>query len=334
MIPAKEVSQLIVTPSRNKLLVLILIAFIVKYFYLATGLSFAPELIIDRYINPRDYTFIKKGTGYINYLNSACLHALIFYNVFYFLSTYKSNRIFSIFTLGVSCLIVFGGGGKQNILWILIYWIFLATKLNPEVITSASSYFYRAAKAAFIGGLAAGSVFILFQPPQSALSVLEIIVDYQQESFYSSQVISDFEYSFDYTFLGLYDTLIAIIPRGLWPGKPLVGYYQRFWRDVYQADTVEYHTTTYGFLAEAYFMFGQLGPLIYGCFSAFFVVMLERAFIETSRLSSIFIVSFLTINFYFFVRGGYLGFQFWYVLIVLVLGTILLIGNWQTSKTR
>jgi len=331
-LPTKTFYKLDKRPSEKRLVVIFLIALIVKYLYLGTGLGFSPSVVIDRFFDPRSYTYIKQGTGYINFLNSASLHTLLFYCIYSLVQSKRSLGLLQIIIIILSLVLVLGGGSKQNFMWGLFYWIIISQKVRPRFFRSLTSYFKNALNLVILGLGSLAGILLMFAPSsQSSRNALEILTDYQQEAFYGAKVLSDFTYKFEYTLIGVYDHFISIVPRGIWPGKPIVGFYDRFWRPVYQTDTVEYHTSTYGILSEAFFMFGSLGPLIYGLFSALLIVKLERAYAETKRISTIFVVAFMAINFYFIVRAGYYAFQFWYILIVICIGLLLLKSTWSKN---
>jgi len=330
-LPTKRFHKLDTKISEKRLVALFFITLIIKYLYLGTGLGLSPNAVIDRFFDPRSYTYIKQGTGFINYLNSGCLHALLFYSIYY-LQKKQHKSLLSIVIILLSFVLIVGGGGKQNFIWGFFYWIFISQKVRPKFFLSAWSYLKKAFKILTLGlGSLAGTLLIFAPSNQASRSALEILIDYQQEAYYTAKVLSDFTYKFEYTLIGIYDHFISIIPRGIWAEKPITGFYNRYWKPEYQSNVEEYHSSTYGILSESYFLFGALGPFIYGLFSALLIIKLERLYIGTKSIGMTFVAGFMGINIYFFIRSGYYAFQFWYITIVILVALFLLKGTWKKN---
>ncbi|ELR63771.1 putative O-antigen polymerase [Photobacterium marinum] len=312
------------TVTYKNVLILFILALIVKYIYLATGLSFSPAAVFDRFMSPRDYTYIKKGTGFINYIHSVFLHALLFVSCYFFLKRKDLNYIIRFCIILLPLILVFFGGGKQNYLWIIVYWSVISFKLfsfklsNFNVIKKIFGF-----GCLFLALLWFSFSFVVTSDSGSKVGFLSKLADYQREPYFSARVINDFNWNLEYTAVGISDTMIAIVPRSLWSDKPLVGFYRRYWQPRYESSVVEYHTTTYGFISESYMFFGYLGPVVYALIWALMCSYMAKINIKTNEISSLFRCSFLLLLFYFFVRDGFSGFTFWYSIIVLFLSGLL-----------
>ncbi|MEZ8796622.1 hypothetical protein AB6D64_07330 [Vibrio cyclitrophicus] len=305
--------------------VLFVLAFLVKYIYLGTGLGFSPSAVLDRFLSPRDYTYIKKGTGFINYLHSVFLHALLFVSCYFFITRKEMSLTLRFSIVLLPFILVFFGGGKQNYLWIIVYWSVISfktfqlrisfSKVIKKIITFGCI---------FLGLLWFSFSFVVTSNSGARVGLLSKLADYQREAYFSARVINDFHWDIEYMAIGIYDTVVAIIPRAIWLDKPLVGFYRRYWQPEYESDVVEYHTTTYGFISESYMFFGYLGPTLYALIWAIICIYIARINTKTTEMSSLFRCSFLLLLFYFFVRDGFSGFTFWYSVIVVVLSGYLI----------
>tara|TARA_B100000963_G_scaffold353609_1_gene368623 strand:- start:807 stop:2078 length:1272 start_codon:yes stop_codon:yes gene_type:complete len=308
--------------SEVRLLVLVCVTFVIKYFYLAVGLGFNPFNVLDRLLNPREYTYIKIGTGYINYLHSAFLHVLLFSTtLFFYVNKFKIRHL--IFYL-LCFFLVFMGGGKQNFLW-LVFYLIVVNRFFELPATRNLSYLWRNLRFAMTALFVLLVSFVVLQGDSIVnRSIFEVYIDYQREAYYSAKVLTDFDFKFEYLYYGIYSTVFAIVPRAVWSEKPLLGFYNEYWRPLYEPSTVSYHSSTYGFASESYMMFGLFGALIYGFLFALYINFINNLMHYKPNVSKIFIAGISLILVYFFLRGGFFGFTFWYFLILVLIGTFLL----------
>jgi oligosaccharide repeat unit polymerase len=152
--------------------------------------------------------------------------------------------------------------------------------------------------------------FMIFYSPGEVIGfnyALQKMVGYQKEAYYTVRIIDDFRWTIKYTFEGIYDTLTPFIPRFIWEDKPFTGFYHRYWRPLYEPNTVIYQTSTAGALAEAYMMFGIFGSFIYAFIFYKLCKWVYNFFQKTRSPLGLFVVCYLQCSMYFFVRFGILS---------------------------
>lgn len=303
---------------------LLCLGFILKYLYLGTGLGFDPFLILERALFPREFTSIKVGTGLINYLQSSVTLIVYFLGLIIYLDRRTKT---SLFFLIISGLLFFVGGGKQQILWLFFVFIMVSNKtkkLNPVSILKNLKY-------ALIILLVLILSFSIMVVRSDQRTLFDKLIKYQRESYNSAMVINDFSWKSEYPINAMLDTIIAPIPRSLWSDKPYVGMYNRYWRDKYESTTVRYHTSTYGFIAEAYMVGGFFGAYLYGFIFSLLVFSCYVMLLRSKSILFTFVPIYLTTLMYFFMRTGFTGFVFINVLFTIFVCFLLLNKSYKVK---
>lgn len=296
---------------------LFFLGIVLKYTYLGVGLGFNPLMILERVLFPREFTSIKIGTGLINYLQSS-VTLLVYYLA---LLLYFDRRTkTSLFFLIMSALLFFVGGGKQQVLWLAFVYIMVSNK--NKLITSAG--LLKNLKYMLVIVFVVVVSFSIMVVRSDSRTLFEKLTKYQKESYHSAKVINDFKWQAEYPMNAVLDSLIAPIPRAIWPEKPYVGMYNRYWREKYEANTVRYHTSTYGFIAEAYMVAGFFGAFLYAFIFSFLVFISYAMLIRAKSIFFTFIPIYLSTLFYFFMRTGFTGFVIINVVFTLCICLLLL----------
>ncbi|GAC29868.1 hypothetical protein [Brumicola pallidula] len=305
----KQITKIV---PRSWVLFLFFLAFIAKFVYLGTGLGFNPVLILERIIYPREFTSIKVGTGLINYLQTAL--TLLTYFMAAILYQQKKNSI-NLILLVLAALLFFVAGAKQQVIWLAFVYIMLKNKGNNSVdFNLVKNIKYLLA----ICTLVVFSFAIMIVRADND-SLLEKLVKYQRESYYSALVLSDYDWQLEYSINGVVDTIASPIPRSLWPDKPFLGYYNRYWRQRYEPKTVRYHTSTFGFIAESHMLVGSLGSILYAFIFFLLVKYCYVGFLRSSSYIGVFFPIYLTTLLYFFLRSGFTGFTLVNTLFTLII---------------
>lgn len=310
--------------TSNQVIISLVLCTFAKYLYLGLGLGMNPTEVINRFLHPREYTYIVQGTGVVNYLHVACSQVVVFIATNFLLWAKTEKLTKRIILYLIALLITIGGGGKQNFIWFVFYFITIYQKGLPAL--SIGRLFIRCAvSAVIISFVFAIAFYVVRRDGESeGMNFLQILTSYQNEAFFSAQVLYDFSWTPEYLWVGIHDTLVAVIPRNIWEAKPLAGYYNTYWRDIYEPGTEVFHTSTYGFLSEAHMMFGILGIYIYAIIWAFLLKLITNVYACTTSSYSFYIVDVIALNIYFFIRDGFLGFTFWYVFALCAIGTFIL----------
>ena len=176
-------------------------------------------------------------------------------------------------------------------------------------------------------------------PERSQKTIEDIVFDiigYSQEAYYSARVINDFGWDIEYVGAVFEDIALSGIPRAVFPKKGFYGLYNEYWRPFYQPNTVQYHTSTYGFIAEAHMLFSFLGPFLYAFFFSWLFKAMYIGFYRCSKLSSLFFLTYLFNFIYFLIRTGlFMGANLWALLIMLFASKIyFLVGNSFNRETK
>ena len=294
----------------------LLLGVLAKFLYLGAGLGFNPVSVLQRVIYPREFTYIKSGTGLINYLQGALLLLSYFLSVVHYHQAKSKKAILLIVFCG---FFFFIGGAKQQLLWLAF--IFIMVKIKYTDIT-ASGLRKNLKYLIVLCGLVVLSFSIMVVRADER-SLFEKLVKYQRESYYSALVLNDFKWEYEYPATAVTDTLLAPVPRFVWEEKPLLGFYNRYWRSVYESSTVSYHTSTYGFIAEAHMIFGAIAPIMYALLFFFLVRYCYEGILGKTSLLGIFSTIYLSTLFYFFLRSGITGFTLINVLFTLLVCLLL-----------
>jgi len=309
-----ESNRFAVVPLGVTVRVVFLMLF-VYFLYIGSGVDFNPVLMIDRMINPRAYTYIKEGFGPLIFINTCMQLIALFMVLNGFFSTRRKVYLLLLFVV-VSSMIL--GGGKSQFLMVVIFSALLYQKsgMGGKVTLGKKIGIFALFLLLMLGAFF--SAFVAYgdsDKKADSIDVLSAIVDYQREAYYSAKVAKDFDWDPEFVLVAVVDTATAVVPRFLWEDKPYFGFYNRYWRPLYEPDTVAYHTTTYGALAEGHMVFGGLGPFFYGLLWAFFVALLYRRILLASKLHTFFISVYLSCLVYFFLRAGFLFSTPWNVVI-------------------
>jgi len=304
-------------------------AFIVFIFIviirIGVGVGFSPVAMIDRALHPREYTYIRAGVGPLTHLHWGFRFVLltlaaamiylsgksIFYIIFFiicsfitFLASTKSAFVLPIFMLVTAW---------QKIVW------------RPM---TAFAKLRRTAQIGLIGALLVVTGFLFIKGRTEEIAGLKEAgiqaVHYHKEAYYLPLVVKRFPWSPRYTIGQIRDTFLAPIPRAIWAGKPRVGLYANYFHPEFEPKSVEYHTSTFGCLAEAHMMFGRLGPFIYGIVWALVCYKLYVYLLSHNSLFKAFLVGTLSFWTYLLLRTGFLEVNTSIILIYIFLGWIFL----------
>ena len=275
--------------------------FLFFLFKLGLGVGFSPFAMLDRFLNPRAYTYIKSGLGPITFLYSAII--LIFQVVITKSTFHKKNKLIYLALFFVFIIIMFGGS-KSTVLRVFFLWILIYQKERffSKSIKKKLSLLIKASLGLLLMLIIA---FGLMSSQRSKLTnpivIFEKIVEYQEEAEHTVRIVTDFNWKFEYFTVGIFDTVFNFVPRYFWTSKPYMSYFNRYWREKYKPGSVMYHTSTYGCVAEAYMFLGMLGPFIYGILYALVLSKVYRSFLHSTHFS-MFIFNVMMISLiYFFV---------------------------------
>jgi oligosaccharide repeat unit polymerase len=290
------------------------ILFVVK---IGLGVGFQPMVMLDRILNPRNYTYIKEATGPITYVVGS-ISVVLMYAAFNLRS-----RLNSILAASIIFFLVVIPGSKATIIIFVAYYVFSITRRNKVVINS----FFDKVKL-ILGGFISVSILIVISfnimtQGGNSKSVMEEILTYQEEYQFSKEIINDGDYNAENTILGITDTVIAIIPRQIYDDKPYVGYYNRFWREKYDsARTARYHSSQFGILAEAFTFLGTFGIFVYAIITGIFLRISEHVFKRSPSNFDQFIYLYFCTYTYFYLRNGFLFFVPYSIIIQIFLAFI------------
>jgi hypothetical protein len=302
---------------RSWVVFLFFMALASKYVYLGVGLNFNPLVILERIIYPREFTYIKEGAGIVNYIQNSLTLLTYFMAVVLYLQ--KINKI-NLLLVVSAALLFFIGGSKQQIIWIAFIYLMLR---NKQLNTVHFSFMKNVKYLIMVGGLVVFSFSIMIVRSDNS-TLIEKLINYQRESYYSALILTDFDWEPEYTINGLVDTIVAPIPRSVWKEKPYLGYYNRYWRDVYEPKTVRYHSSTYGFIAESHMLFAGFGAITFAFIFFFLVRYCYINFLTSTTYLGVFFPIYLTTFLYFFLRAGFTGFTMITVLFTYTFGLLLI----------
>lgn len=268
---------------------------------ISAPLGFNLSLTFSRLINPRAFTYIRSGYGPINHiLNAIKLIMLILSAYLVFYKKSYGSLLLAFFSLVVNIL----GGSKTSFVNFAIVYALISNKMDFQF---KKVNLFKLAKYGVLGLILLLIAFMVFYKPGEIISLeeaLEGLKGYQKEAYYTINVINDFEWDIKFLFEGILDTITPFIPRAIWGDKPYSGFYQRYWRMIYEPNTVLYHTSTFGTLAEAFMMFGYIGAFIY---AIFFYIICKKVFLyyqKTNTFYGVFVSAYIQCGMYFLVRSG------------------------------
>lgn len=263
--------------------------------------NFNLSILFDKMINPRKYTYFREGLGMFTHLVSFSTLMLLYLSIIYY-NQRKGliAKIILIFSILFNVL----GGSKSSLLIILIYSLVLSQKISIkiQVIKFRKLIIY-----AGIMFLLVTFSFMLMRTSEDRstfMGAVNGIIGYSQEAYYSARVINDFEWEDDHLATVVEGLIFTPIPRSIFPSKGYYGLYNNHWRPLYQSNTVQYHTSTYGFLAEGHMLFSFFSPIIYAFLFNWLFKKMYVKFYRITRLSSLFFLVYVVMQIYFLMRTG------------------------------
>ncbi|MCG3178515.1 MAG: hypothetical protein BIFFINMI_00843 [Phycisphaerae bacterium] len=302
---------------RTKLIFFLFLAFMI--ISLGAGVGFNPLTMIDRALNPRAYTYIKEGLGPINYLRNIFRGLILIFAAIMVFSENKSKKSILFFCLVAGLTIL--GAGKTAVVMPLIVLLVVWQMLK----WSSAGFFKKMWHLALTAAAAFAVVIFAFMllgrvgERDTFAGATSHLYKYQKEGYYLPLVIENFRWSPRRLPEAAYDSVIVIIPRAVWPGKPMVGLYSRYFKPAFDRETVSYHVSTFGCLAEAHMLFGPLGPWLYGVIWALLVYKVYGWMIRPTTWLKAFLVVTMAAWSYLLMRTGFTGTNFG-VLVVVVVG--------------
>lgn len=303
-------------PGRRATYIVLASYLAVFFLYMGSGLSFNPAAILDRLINPRSYTYLTTGFGPLVYVKTGLgFAAMVMAAARWQADPRKPGRIAILgFALAVNVL----GGTKSSIVmpFVALVLIMQRTHSGSQQRLGAKLRYMLVAPLVTVGLVA--TAFSMWGKQTEATGVERVVTqlrDYGREAYLSARVVADFPWSFDYTVEAVTDTMLAPVPRVIYPEKQFVGFYKKYWMPRYESGVVEYHTTTSGFVAEGHMVFGLLSPVVYAVFFAFLCARVYSMLLAPTSLPILAIGIFVTSQMYFISRTGIFGTTPWYILI-------------------
>lgn len=284
--------------------------FIYMYIMLLTG-----GILIDLYrvnfniinyfllmIDPRSFTYLREGLGPFTILNTFVRLVLVYISFIYFFSKKTWKRLFYLLTACFFCVL---GGSKSSLIFVVIFGILLYQKYSKKVLSIS---FYSIIKVCIFVSFALLFSFYIMSGSIQLLSlkdVINFIVSYSQEAFYSTLVINDFNYSFDHIVLLIKGFLLTPIPRTLYSEKEFYSFYNVYWHDAYQPNSPIFNTSTYGFLAEGHMLLGFLCPIVYPILIIYVLRKIYVLFLMNNDFITTFMMTYLVSRIYFFTRTNF-----------------------------
>jgi hypothetical protein len=286
---------------------LFLLFCVIYLIYLGSGVGFSSGRMLDRAIHPRAYTYIKEGFGPILTFKEGLNRTLLFAVM---IGTIQRPRaLLYKALLGALLMLTIFGGSKASMLFPLLFYIMIRQKVRyrpGRALTVKLGYGIAAIVSAV--ALLFGAFWFYRQTLDTSTTLgdtAESMQEYVQEAYMSARIIADYEQDPEYVRNAILDTLAAPIPRALWPSKPYVGFYRRYWQPRYHPGTPTYQTTTCGCLAEAHMIFGGAGPVVYGLLFAALVTIMQALSIRARTPFLFLLPVYLNFMLFYLVRVGF-----------------------------
>ncbi len=132
------------------------------------------------------------------------------------------------------------GGSKTSLLVGLIFLILIKEK-NRRV--HIKKNFIKMLGVITLISIATLTSFYIMQKTDSPRistipALISMIIEYAQEAFFSANVLQDFDWTPAYIYSKVRSFIFTPLPRAFFPGKGYYGFYQEFWRPLYQPNTV------------------------------------------------------------------------------------------------
>lgn len=279
--------------------------------------GFSVTQFIQMQINPRAFTFLRSGLGPLTYVVNVAKMLLLFISAVYFI---QRKSLDSVFFLIMAGLVNMAGGSKSSLLIIFIFVLIVNQKIRKK---RKKVSLLKAVLLSVLFVCAALLSFYFMRGEteiRSFADLIDFIVSYAQEAFFSACVINDFQWEWNNIWIAVRSFLLTPIPRAIFAGKGFYGFYQELWRDAYQSGSVLYQSSTYGFLAEGHMLFGALSPIVSAIFINIIASKLYKEFFKSNSLEGLFIIAYLFTRMYFYTRSGYLDASNLWALIVFFVG--------------
>ncbi|MCK5563845.1 MAG: hypothetical protein KAJ07_01245 [Planctomycetes bacterium] len=292
---------------RTKGVTLFVVFCFVVIIKLGIGVGFSPAAMMDRAINPREYTEVRAGLGPLFHIHLGLKYVLITLATVMVFASGKSffSIIFFMMCVGVTLI----GGTKASFVLPVIVSVVVWQKISWQY----RSVFQKFRKTILIGVLVVAVVILSFALWGASGEVTGIgdaisgIVGYLKEAYYLPLVTEAFPWSPKVLSDVIADTFISPIPRAIWKNKPSKGLWSQYFRPTFEPNTVYYHTSTFGCLSEAHMLYGRLGPFVYGILWALICYKLYVYMISHDSLFKACFVAVICQWTYLLVRTGFLG---------------------------
>lgn len=270
-----------------------------------TLVNFSVTNMFLKMINPRQFTYLREGLGPITVIVNFSKSLLLFLSIVY---RNQKKTSFTLIILLLAILFTFLGGSKSSLLVVLIYYVLAMQKysINYIKISLRKLMFYVVILLLLV--LISFKLMSIDKSESTLNSTISSVIGYSQEAYYSSKVITDFEWKVDHIETVVEDLFLTPIPRKIFKSKSFYGLYKTYWQPLYQPNVVVYHTSTYGFLAEGHMLFSFLTPLIYALlFNALLLKMYKTLYTTRNILTFYFILVLSTMIYFLFRTGLFLA---------------------------
>lgn len=252
----KKIAKIAHTRPRN-LSKIYLLTIIIWAYSLTSGLD-NPLLIIDRALNPRDYTHIRTSEGVITYLSIG----FTFFSTFISACEYLKNKTLrNLITLSIFIAINILGGGKSSMVSIAVIFLFAKEIVSSKIVTKDFMKYSVLAITLLI--LSFGIFSRAGSRTNDVTEMITRFTEYQQEMIFSALLYQQANLnSAEYLLDGVFDTFTAGIPRALYPTKPQGSLYVKYVNPELQISEDINHFATYGIQLEGKLVFGWIWPVI------------------------------------------------------------------------
>lgn len=293
--------------------------------------GFDSSLLIDKLLRPRLYTYLREGIGPLTYLVEVTKKVFLFVCL---VNNQRKRSLISLALLFISVSLNVLGGSKTSIIIIVIFYVIITQRMSRRRMIIKLRDFIK-----YVTLLALAlviSFFVMSREEETLSTAVKSLLYYPQEAYYSSLVLRDFEPNIEHHKELVKSIVLTPIPRAIFSNKSFYGFYSNYWRPLYQPNTVVYHTSTYGFFAEAQMLFGKFGWLIYAFLLNGLLYKLHCSLKKDESIKDVFFSVYAVSQIYFIMRVGFFDASFfWGVMMHLIGSSILLnvpIGRRKISK--
>lgn len=299
-------------PTRRQMQVMFILAVIALLFHLGAGVGFNPATMLHRIAHPRLYTHTRAGTGLVIYIRAAV--TIVFLSTLARYAFFRARRSLDRnFCILAATALTLAGGSKSSLIIVFISLILgWQSKACLSRFSAVTVKRFLTHLAGTVGVTILGITVLLVSfsamdwGHSHKVQLIDVsrIVKYSREASNTAKVLDDYEGDIGRLATSLYDTAIYVVPRKLFPNKPVTGMYGRYWKPMYESNRVDYHASTFGCLAEAHMLFGYFGPFVYGAFFAALVGWVTDLMYRCRNGMQFSVVLFFVSYMYFLVRGG------------------------------